>query len=195
MISLVDQILRRNQEWSKACVEEEREFFSRLTLGQSPSCLWIGCADSRVPVNPVAGFEPGEVFVHRNIANLVLPGDESALSVLEYAVDVLRVTDVIVCGHSSCGGVLAAAEGRLDGHVGGWLRELGELADHLSSDEGESKDARLERLTQLNVVEQVRHVEESEVVLRAQGQGRLTSVHGLMYDMGAGRLRTLEKKS
>jgi carbonic anhydrase len=195
MTGLVEQILERNRLWSDACIEQDPEFFSRLTSGQAPQCLWIGCADSRVPVTKIAGFEPGDVFVHRNIANLVLPGDESALSVLEFAVDVLQVTDVIVCGHSRCGGVAAAEEGKTGGHVGDWLRQLGELADHLILDEGVTRQERLERLTELNVLEQVRHVEESEVVRRARGEGRAVRIQGLMYDMGVGRLRRVERKN
>jgi carbonic anhydrase len=173
---------------------QEPDFFERLAAQQSPKYLWIGCSDSRVPANEIVGLRPGELFVHRNVANVVVHSDLNCLSVLQYAVDVLRVGHIIVCGHYGCGGVRAAHERASLGIVDNWLRHVQDVAEKharwLSA--LEEAERRVDRLCELNVVEQVRHVRETSIVRDAWRRGQELAVHGWIYGLRDGLLRDLE---
>ncbi|MSQ69567.1 MAG: carbonate dehydratase [Gammaproteobacteria bacterium] len=186
-------LFANNRLWSASRIRQDPKFFSRLASQQAPAYLWIGCSDSRVPANEIIGLEPGEVFVHRNVANLVLHSDMNCLSVLQYAVEVLNVSDVIVCGHYGCGGVSTAVEPRSRGLISNWLRPIRELAE-LNAVELASLDghARNDRLCELNVIRQVHNVANTTIVQDAWHRGQTLAVHGLCYGVGDGLLRDLE---
>jgi carbonic anhydrase len=188
-----DRLLANNRAWSRRMTRREPGFFRRLAGVQSPRYLWIGCSDSRVPANEIVGLLPGEMFVHRNVANLVVHTDLNCLSVIHYAVDVLNVSHIIVCGHYGCGGVRAVAAGRSSGLIDNWLRHLADVRDahaaRLAALRGER--ARLRALSELNVEQQVRHVAETSVVRDAWAAGRRLSVHGWIYGLEDGLLRDL----
>jgi carbonic anhydrase len=190
----LSQLFERNRAWAEERVGTDPEFFSRLVHLQRPDLLWIGCSDSRVPANEIVGLAPGELFVHRNVANVVPATDLNALAVLEYAVTALEVRHVIVCGHYRCGGVKAALEGHQAGAVALWLQPLRTLAaehrvhlDALASD-----DERWDKLCELNVAAQVRAVARTEIVEAAWERGADLAVHGWIYDLEDGLLRDLE---
>jgi carbonic anhydrase len=190
---MVRDLLRRNAEWSAAKTAEEPGYFPRLATRQSPEFFWIGCSDSRVPANVVAGLDPGEVFVHRNVANVVHSADMNMLSALEFAVDTLRIHKVIVCGHYGCGGVKAATEDLPHGLADHWLEPIRRLA-RLEAEElgciGED-EARRDRLAELNVIDGVGRVAETPILQRAWARGDRIAVHGLIYGLKDGRLRDL----
>ena len=185
-------LFENNRRWVADKLRQDPRFFSRLASQQAPVYLWIGCSDSRVPANEITGLEPGEVFVHRNVANLVLHSDMNCLSVLQYAVEVLQVRHIIVCGHYGCGGVNTAVEPRSRGLISNWLRPIRELADQRAAELG-SLDAvaRSDRLCELNVVRQVENVANTTIVQDAWHHGQGLSVHGLCYGLGDGLLRDL----
>jgi carbonic anhydrase len=189
----ISELLEKNRRWAQGITEQDPGFFERLAGGQSPEVLWIGCADSRVPANQVIGLDPGEVFVHRNIANVVVHSDFNCLSVIEYAVAMLQVRRIIVCGHYGCGGVEAASQNHQLGLIDNWLRHIRDVRQHnesvLSAIEGD--DARLDRLCELNVVEQVYNVCYTTIVQQAWARGQALSVHGLIYDLKDGLLKDL----
>jgi carbonic anhydrase len=189
----LDELLERNRNWAAATVAEEPGFFAALAERQSPQYLWIGCADSRVPANQIVGLAPGEIFVHRNVANIVVHTDLNCLSVLQYAVDVLAVAHVIVCGHYGCGGVQAALEDARHGLIDNWLRHVMDVGEK-HADEIASLPAgrRLDRLCELNVVEQVANVCRTTIVEDAWSRGQALTVHGLVYGLHDGRLRDLD---
>ncbi|MFN7985579.1 MAG: carbonate dehydratase, partial [Vicinamibacterales bacterium] len=168
-------------------------FFERLSAQQSPEFLWIGCSDSRVPANEIVGLLPGELFVHRNVANLVVHTDLNCLSVLQYAVDVLKVKHVIVCGHYGCGGVRAALGRDRFGLIDNWLRHVQDVIEHHQTLLGtvESFMQRVDRVCELNVIEQARHVCQTTIVQEAWARGQSLSVHGWIYGLNDGRLRDL----
>jgi carbonic anhydrase len=168
-------------------------FFAGLALQQAPEYLWIGCSDSRVPANEIVGLRPGELFVHRNVANLVMHTDLNCMAVIQYAVETLKVRHIITCGHYGCGGVAAAMEGRGDGPVSRWLDPIRDIAHrHTSAFVGMADgDTRLRRCCELNVVEQVRNVSATPAVQTAWRQGMDLSVHGWIYDVRDGLLRDL----
>lgn len=187
------ELLRRNREWAARELSQDVRFFERLKNQQAPRFLWIGCSDSRVPANVIAGLDPGEVFVHRNIANVLPHTDLNALTVLEYAVSVLKVEHVIVCGHYDCGGVAAALDGRTHGLVDNWLRHVKDVAakhadalDHLPDDA-----ARSVRLAEFNAIEQARNVCHTSIVQEAWARGQYLTVRAWIYGVGDGRLRDL----
>ena len=184
----------RNRTWAEDIRRRDPEFFRTLSHQQSPAYLWIGCSDSRVPANQITGLAPGEVFVHRNVANLVVHTDLNCLSVLQFAVDLLRVRHVIVCGHYGCSGVRAALTGQKVGLAENWLRHVQDVrAQHASElDAIADPAARERRLCELNVIEQVRHVCEAPVVQDAWAAGRPLAVHGWIYGLDDGLLRDLE---
>jgi len=189
----VADLLRGNRRWAAQTERDRPGFFSALVNQQRPRYLWIGCADSRVPANEIVGLPPGEVFVHRNVANLVVHSDLNCLSVMEFGLSVLGIEDVIVCGHYGCGGVTAAlqpSEGRLFDH---WIRHIRDIAkfyrERLEAIEDPAARSRL--LCELNVAVQVVHVEESPVVQALRKAGRTVRVHGWIYDVGDGLLRDL----
>lgn len=188
----VVRLLDNNRNWVAARLQENPRFFSRLADQQSPEFLWIGCADSRVPANEITGLDPGEVFVHRNVANVVVHSDLNLLSVLQFGIDVLKIRHVIVCGHYGCAGVRAAALGTRVGLADNWLRHIADIAER---NEGElaalPETQRLKRLCELNVAEQVRNVARTSVLRDAWARGQPVAVHGLVYDVADGILHDL----
>jgi carbonic anhydrase len=186
-------LLRRNREWAAREIANDVRFFERLKNQQTPRFLWIGCSDSRVPANVIAGLDPGEVFVHRNIANVLPHTDLNALTVLEYAVSVLKVEHVIVCGHYDCGGVAAALDGRTHGLVDNWLRHVKDVAaKHADALDAMTDDpARAARLAEFNAIEQARNVCHTSIVQEAWARGQALTVRAWIYGVGDGRLRDL----
>ena len=173
-------------------VAADPRFFAELAEQQSPEYLWIGCSDSRVPANQIVGLAPGDVFVHRNVANVVVHTDLNCLSALQYAVEVLRVQHVIVCGHYGCGGVEAALVGARHGLIDNWLRHVGDVAGKHAKELGSlNEDARVDRLCELNVVEQVTNVCQTTIVEDAWARGQSVTVHGIVYGLEDGLLRDL----
>jgi len=183
----------RNRAWAAAMVRAEPEFFQKLTHQQTPRFLWIGCSDSRVPANEIVGLAPGEMFVHRNVANVVVHTDLNCLSVLQYAVDVLEVEHVIVCGHYGCGGVRAAWNARPLGLIDNWLRHVQDVAArHTTELQGLGGGTPLyDRLCELNVVEQAVHVCRTTIMQDAWRRGRTVTVHAWVYSLEDGLLRDL----
>ena len=183
-----------NRKWARRITERDATFFQRLSEQQSPKYLWIGCSDSRVPANEIVGLMPGELFVHRNVANVVVHSDLNCLSVLQYAADVLKVGHVIVCGHYGCGGVRAAYANASLGLIDNWLRHVQDVRDRypalIGSASGE--DAAVDRLCELNVIEQVRDVCQTTIVQDAWRRGQPLVVHGWIYDLRDGLLRDLD---
>jgi carbonic anhydrase len=193
-MTTLQTLLDNNRRWAAGVSARTPGFFERLEQQQAPHYLWIGCSDSRVPANEIVGLLPGELFVHRNVANVVVHTDLNCLSVIQYAVEVLRVRHIIVCGHYGCGGVQAAFEGRKLGMIDNWLRHVQDVqARHAALfDRLQSKDQRLHRLCELNVIEQTRRVCETTVVQNAWSHGQIVSVHGWIYALSDGHLRDLD---
>jgi carbonic anhydrase len=193
-MSKLKNVLDSNAEWAKQISDADPGFFEELSRGQAPEVLWIGCADSRVPPTQLMGMVPGEAFVHRNIANVVVHTDTNSLSVLQYAVQVLKVRHVIVCGHYACGGVAAALSTPPSGIIANWLQHIKDVAaahqDEL--DAIDDDDARRDRLVELNVRRQVQNVASSHIVQRAWQSGQELSVHGLVYSLKDGLLKDLD---
>ncbi len=191
MSDLAD-LFANNRAWAASKVAEDPHYFRGLADRQAPEYLWIGCSDSRVPANQVVGLAPGEVFVHRNVANVVGHTDLNCLSVLQYAVDVLRVKHVIVCGHYGCGGVKASLEGARHGLIDNWLRHVMDVSEkHATELESLPEDERLDRLCELNVIEQAMNVCQTTVVEDVWGRGQELTVHGVIYGLHDGILRDL----
>ncbi len=186
------RLLDGNKEWSKAKLKSDPEFFNNLTKGQTPKYLWVGCSDSRVPANEITNTKSGEIFVHRNVANLVLHTDVNLLSVLHYAVDVLHIEHIIVCGHYGCGGVIAAMENHDFGIVNKWLRNIKEVyAKYVTELEAiEDKTERSNRLVELNVIEQVKNLAKTTVVQKAW-ENRALAIHGWVYGFNNGIITDL----
>jgi carbonic anhydrase len=189
----VKDLLERNRAWAERTQAANPSFFSALAQQQAPEFLWIGCSDSRVPANQITGLAPGEVFVHRNIANVVVHTDLNCLAVLNFAIDLLKVRHVIVCGHYGCSGVHTAMVGRSVGLADNWLRHVQDVrSKHAAELDAIADDAaRARRLCELNVREQVRNVCESTVLRDAWARGQAVSVHGWVYGIDNGRLRDL----
>ena len=189
----ISELFERNRKWAARTLAADPDFFNALAQQQTPEFLWIGCSDSRVPANQITGLAPGEVFVHRNVANLVVHTDLNCLSVLQFAVDLLRVRHVIVCGHYGCSGVHAALHGRKVGLAENWLRHVQDVRENHAAELDAIADAtaRERRLCELNVVEQVRHVCDATVVQDAWAAGRPLAVHGWIYGLDDGLLRDL----
>jgi carbonic anhydrase len=183
-----------NRQWARRITERDPDFFPALAAQQSPQFLWIGCSDSRVPANEIVGLLPGELFVHRNLANVVVHTDLNCLSVIQYAIDVLKVNHIIVCGHDGCGGVRAAYQRASLGLSDNWLRHVQDVRERhdVAMHDGESDDLRIARLCELNVIEQVRNVCETTVVHDAWRRGQGVVVHGWIYDVHDGLLRDLD---
>jgi len=187
-------LLDRNREWADGIKQDDPEFFRKLSAQQSPQYLWIGCSDSRVPANQIVGLLPGEVFVHRNIANLVVHTDLNCLSVIQYAVEVLRVRHIIVCGHYECGGIRAALENRDHGLIDNWLRHIKDIyrIHQLRLDGIANEQEKQNRLCECNVKEQVANVCHTTVVQNAWKAGQELAVHGWIYSVADGILKDLE---
>jgi carbonic anhydrase len=189
----VESLFENNKAWAKRIKAEDPRFFERLAAQQKPDFLWIGCSDSRVPANQVVGLAPGEVFVHRNVANLVLHTDFNCLSVLQFAIEVLRVRHVIVCGHYGCGGVSAALEGQTLGVIDHWLHVVQDLHHrHARAVDALPAEARLDRLCELNVIDQVGRLCSAMAVQDAWRRGQPLALHGWIYGIKDGLLRSLE---
>lgn len=191
---MLESLLARNLEWSAARHDADPGYFARLAALQAPEFFWIGCSDSRVPANVVAGLDPGEVFVHRNVANVVHSADLNLLSALEFAVEALQVREIIVCGHYGCGGVKAATEDLPHGLSDHWLEPIRRLARSYAVDLaacGGDEDRR-DKLAELNVIEGVRRVSETPILQKAWARGADVRVHGLIYGLKDGRLRNLD---
>lgn len=189
----LDELLRNNREWADRIVREDPTFFDRLSKQQTPKYLWIGCSDSRVPANQILGLDPGEVFVHRNVANLVVHTDLNCLSAIQFAVDLLKVEHILIVGHYGCSGVHAALTGTRVGLADNWLRHVGDVMlkhEPLLVDI-ESVTSRHERLCELNVIEQVQNVCQTTIVQDAWARGQPLAVHGWVYSLSNGRVREL----
>jgi carbonic anhydrase len=188
------ELLEKNREWAAEHKAHDSDFFQSLAKQQNPNYLWIGCSDSRVPATQLVGLRPGEMFVHRNVANVVVHTDFNCLSVLQYAVEVLGVSHIIVCGHYGCGGVKAALDNLQMGLIDNWLRHVQDVMihyeHHLANIEGEDK--RLDRLCELNVVEQVLNVGRTTIVQSAWSRGQELAIHGWIYGITDGLLRDLD---
>jgi carbonic anhydrase len=189
----LSRLFDSNRRWARRSTDADPEFFTKLLHQQSPDFLWIGCADSRVPANEIVGLPPGELFVHRNVANVVVHSDLNCLSVLQYAVDVLDVEHVIVCGHYGCGGVQAALRNSRLGLIDNWLRHVQDVMKkhHLRLAEMPDEAQRLRRLCELNVIEQVLNVGQTTIVQSAWDRGRSVEIHGWIYDVADGLLNDL----
>ncbi len=185
-------LLDRNREWSDRINAEDPGFFERLSTQQAPQFLWIGCSDSRVPANQIVDMAPGEVFVHRNIANVVVHTDLNCLSVIQFAVDVLKVQHVLVVGHYGCGGVHAALHGNRVGLADNWIRHVADVAEkHADCLHRAAEDERHDRLCELNVIDQVRNVCQTNIVRDAWSRGQSLTVHGWVYSLKNGRVNDL----
>jgi carbonic anhydrase len=192
-VKTLGRLFENNRRWAEALTAQRPDFFPTLAAQQAPEYLWIGCSDSRVPANEIVGLLPGELFVHRNVANVVVHTDLNCLSVLQFAVDVLKVRHVIVCGHYGCGGVKAALEGAKLGLIDNWLRHVQDVAHHHAADLNDlGGAARVDRLCELNVIDQARHVCETTVVQDAWLRGQTLDVHAWIYGLHDGRLRDLQ---
>lgn len=188
----IDELLENNRAWAAKVCREDPEFFASLSRQQNPDYLWIGCSDSRVPANQIISLPPGEVFVHRNVANLVHHNDLNALSVLQYAVEVLGVRHIMVVGHYGCGGVRAAVAGGDNGMVDIWLHSVRELySRHRESLASLPLDEQVDRMCELNVEAQVRNLSRTKIVQHAWQRGQEVSVHGWVYGLADGRVKDL----
>lgn len=190
----LQNLLEKNLEWAERIKSEDPLFFKLLSEQQSPEYLWIGCSDSRVPASSIVGLLPGELFVHRNVANMVIHTDLNCLSVIQYAVDVLKVKYIVVCGHYGCGGVAAALKNRPLGLIDNWLRHIKDIYHHhhKAFDLCIDDDERVDMLCEFNVVEQVANVCHTTVVQDAWQRGQQLSVHGWIYSIRDGVLRDLQ---
>jgi carbonic anhydrase len=192
-LAKLPELFENNRRWATERARVDPEFFSRLSAQQAPAYLWIGCSDSRVPANEIVDLPPGELFVHRNVANVVVHTDLNCLSVLQYAVDALKVRHVIVCGHYGCGGVRAALAGTKLGLIDNWLRHVQDVNQkHASELDRLSLDAREDRLCELNVLEQAANVCETTIVQDAWERGQTLTVHAWIYRLDDGILRDLQ---
>lgn len=192
-MSDLQQLLDNNARWAESITQRDPEFFAKLAKQQTPEYLWIGCSDARVPANEIVGMLPGDLFVHRNVANVVLHTDMNCLSVIQYAVDVLKVKHILVTGHYGCGGVRAAMQNTQYGLIDGWLRNIRDLYyEHCKSLENlPTEEARVDRLCELNVIHQVANVSHTSIVQNAWHRGQPLSVHGCIYGIKDGRWKDL----
>lgn len=188
----LNHLLKQNRDWAARVVSDDPEFFARLAKIQDPKYLWIGCSDSRVPANQITGMEPGEVFVHRNVANVVVPTDLNCLSTIQFAVDLLHVEHIIVCGHYGCGGIQTTIDGRRIGLADNWLRHVGDVMDkHQKRLNQLDASQRASALCELNVIEQALNVCQSTVMQDAWQRGQSVQVHSWIYALKDGRLKAL----
>jgi carbonic anhydrase len=186
-------LFENNRKWATKIQAEDADFFHKLSTQQSPEYLWIGCSDSRVPANQITGLMPGEVFVHRNIANMVVHTDLNLLSVLQFAVDLLKVKHVIVCGHYDCGGVKAAMEQKSHGLIDNWLRHVQDVeALHLNELTTLNGQDKLDRLCELNIMTQAENLRRTTVVQDAWTRGQTVDIHSWIYSLADGHLRPLQ---
>ncbi len=189
----IDQLIQNNRDWAASILRRDPEFFARLARQQTPLYLWIGCSDSRVPANEIVGLAPGELFVHRNVANVVVHTDLNCLSVMQFAVDVLKVEHIIVCGHYGCSGVRAALSNERIGLSDNWLRHVQDVREKHAAPLArlDSQAHRANRLCEFNVIEQVTHVCQTSIVRDAWERGQPLAVHGWIYGLHNGLVRDL----
>lgn len=194
MEKFYNQLLENNRKWVSTKLDKDPDYFKKLSTGQKPPVLWIGCADSRVPANEIIGAEPGEVFVHRNIANMVVHSDMNMLSVLDYAVNVLQVKHIIVCGHYGCGGVQAAMTNKHIGLIDNWIRHIKDVYrfHHEELDAIKDETQRFNRFVELNVFEQVLDLGKTSIVQSAWERGQEVHVHGWVYDIHDGLINDMK---
>ncbi len=192
-MKLLKHLLDSNRQWAEKIKQEDPDFFESLSKQQNPNYLWIGCADSRVPANQIINLGPGEVFVHRNVGNIVVHTDMNCLSVIQYAVEVLKVEHIIVCGHYGCGGVKAAMEGKPLGLIDNWLRHIQDVAsyEHAQLD-GLTKADAFDKLCELNVIQQAKNVSRTNIIQKAWHKGQTLAVHAWIYRLEDGILRDLD---
>jgi carbonic anhydrase len=192
---MLKDLLRNNKAWSEGRTRKNPDYFNALAKQQAPEYLWIGCSDSRVPANDIVGLAPGELFVHRNVANIAGASDASCLSVLQYAVEALKVRHIIVCGHYGCGGVEAAVSGDRHGLIDHWLQPIRDVSDEISEELEalETKQQRLDRLCEANVIAQARSVASNPIVHDAWRVGQDVSVHAWIYSIRDGLLHDLKR--
>ena len=188
-----NSLLENNKAWVASKLEIDPEYFTKLANGQQPPLLWIGCADSRVPANEIIGAKPGEVFVHRNIANMVIHSDMNMLSVLDYAVNVLHVRHIIVCGHYGCGGVKAAMGSETFGLIDNWIRHIKDVYrfHHETLNAIENETERFNKFVELNVIEQVHDLAKTSIVQNTWRAGKSLTIHGWVYGVGSGIIKDL----
>jgi carbonic anhydrase len=193
-MSKLEGLFNKNREWALNVKTSDPQFFEKLAAQQNPEYLWIGCSDSRVPANQIVGLAPGEIFVHRNVANMVVHTDFNCLTVLQYAIEILKVKHVMVVGHYGCGGVAAAYENADNGMIDNWLRNIKDVQHKFSKrlEDIEDKDLRLELLCELNVMTQVSHVCHTTIAQNAWQRGQPLSVHGWVYSLRDGLLKDLD---
>ncbi|OUR80184.1 carbonic anhydrase [Alphaproteobacteria bacterium 46_93_T64] len=189
-----EELFKRNIEWASSKLATDDKFFSKLNDIQTPNYLWIGCSDSRVPANEIVGMDPGELFVHRNVANIVPHSDANCLAVIQYAVEVLEVEHIIITGHYNCGGIRAALDDKDHGQIDNWLANIKDVLKENYKEIMDLKTEQLQvdRLCELNVVEQVRNVARTTIAQRAWRNGKELTVHGWVYDLKDGLLRDLK---
>lgn len=193
-MSTIDHLFERNRQWADKINKEDPTFFKSLSEQQSPKYLWIGCSDSRVPANELLGMQPGEVFVHRNIANQVIYTDLNCLSVIQFAVEVLKVEDIIVCGHYGCGGVIASLDDKSHGLIDNWLHHIEDVYRFHKEqmDKLTNEEERVNLLCELNVIEQVANVCKTTTLQNAWQKNQNVTVHGLVYNLRDGILKNLD---
>ncbi len=190
----IQKLLDNNKRWAEITQKEDPEFFSKLAQQQTPIYLWIGCSDSRVPANQIVDLLPGDVFVHRNVANMVIHTDFNCMSVLQYALDVLQVKHIIVCGHYGCGGVQAALENTSLGLIDNWLLHIKDIAKSHEKELAElNEHERINRLCELNVLEQARNVRQTSVFQDAMKRNQDVKLHSFIYSLKNGRITVLER--
>lgn len=188
----LETLLENNRRWAGRQLADDPQFFERLVNQQTPQYMWIGCSDSRVPANQITGLSPGQIFVHRNVANLVVQTDFNMLSVLQFAVDVLKVKHVIVCGHYGCGGVRAALGNQRHGIIDNWLRHIRNIARRSADElEGLDEEASVDRLCELNVEANARNVARTTIIEDAWGRGQEVDIHSWIYSLATGRIAVL----
>lgn len=193
MSSALTQLLESNQRWSEERRHGDKQYFHKLSQGQAPDYLWVGCADSRVPAESLLGLEPGELFVHRNIANQVKVNDANSMSVLQYAVNVLKVKHIIICGHTGCGGVKASLDQQASGYLSDWLEELTTLVGkHSQTLSGLSDEEQWHYMMKANIQSQINLLTSHDLVRSAWQRGQSLSIHGCYFDIAEGRLNDLE---
>lgn len=189
----VKHLIQSNRQWAERIKAQDPEFFQKLSQQQAPEYLWIGCSDSRVPANEIVGMLPGELFVHRNVANIVVNTDMNCLSVLQYAVDVLKVKHILVVGHYGCGGIRASLENKELGLIDNWLRNLRDIAMYYREElDGLTQDDKVNRLCELNVITQVHNVANSTIVQKAWRNGQQLTIHGWVYSLRNGVVKDLK---
>lgn len=190
---IIDELLDNNKQWANRKIDEDPDFFNRLVKQQTPDYLWIGCSDSRVPANQIVGMAPGELFVHRNVANQIVQTDFNCLSVVQFAVEILKVKHILVVGHYGCGGVAAAMDNTSHGLVDNWLFPIKDIyREHRKELEGVAYKPRLDRLCELNVIEQVRNLAKSHTIQEAWNRHQELTIHGWIYSVKDGLMRDLQ---